>query len=200
MSRYTLDSFGRASGMFKLFAVATAVSAAAASQAVAQRYIGFGGQGATQTADYYIGVQSLGSPSITTVLGPATAQQAEQLTFFRDRLVPAIGIANSAKRADNLQLFQGGTVYTGIQALYPDTTQFWISTDQTNWQLLTHREGLVLNGITFIEWGTYSLALPLSSVPAIGGLGVGVLILAVCGAGVMVIARRRAGGVALVES
>lgn len=156
-------------------------------EAHADRFLTFSGQSTGGT--YYIGAQSLGSPTITTLLGPATLAPAESSNLLRERFMPEIGIANVGKRAESR--ING---LDGIQVFHGDNVQFWVSLDQASWQLLIVGESPIINGVSFKDMGSNAptAATTAGGVPAIGGVGLTVLVVAMLATGGYILKRRQA--------
>jgi len=77
-----------------------------------------------------------------------------------------------------------------------DTRWFnwWVSTDTTTWTLLEPTVPVTLHGVTFtaLEPGLGSAA---GNIPAVGGIGLAVLVAALLGVGAFIITRRRRASV-----
>ena len=161
------------------------------NEAHAERYIAITGSAAGPGFTYYIGAQSIGSASITTILGPAALPPGEGGAKLRNLFVPELGIPNVGKRS-KIPTWIGAGVYEADQVFHGDNVQFWVSLDQTSWQLIPANDWGTFNGVKFADFGSNGpTAAVAGGVPAIGGVGLAVMLVAMLAAGSYVIARRR---------
>jgi hypothetical protein len=154
-------------------------------EAHAERYLGFSQTSRGMT--YYIGAQTVGGQNITTILGPVTLQYGETATLLRDRLMPEVGIPNVGKRSAY------GGQEAGIRVFHGDNVQFWVSVDQTNWQLINYQTKLMNDDLYFTDFGSNgtTAAVAAGGVPAVGGVGLAVLVAILLGVGAFIIVKRR---------
>jgi len=71
------------------FVVAVAVVSLGGQEAYGQRYLVISGSsGGNVGSDYYIGLQAVGNPTITTLFGPAFLEVSQESTLLISRLMP----------------------------------------------------------------------------------------------------------------
>jgi len=166
-----------------------------------ERFLAFNDIPGANGGTYYIGAQTLGNPTITDILGPATVVPGDNSSLLlRDRFMPELGISNVGKRGYVLPYFDGSptTGYYGIRVFHGDNVQFWVSGDHVNWQLIPGNSFLNVfsNGYYFGDFGSNPPMAAAGGVPAVSGVGLAMMVVAMLAAGGYIIKRRQAASAA----
>jgi len=177
---------------------------AVAPKAVAQQdrtFIVVSGQ-TSDAVTYHFRGQTVGYPP--TISGgyclDGTVGPNVDALGVRDALVPDIGLDSGDTNSPCVNQ-GGGPIHPyakrvrlsgnpAIETMGAVDLQWWVSADNSSWKLLEPSLPVTVHGITFtlLEPGTVSA---IGSIPAIGGVGLGVLVAILLGIGAFIIVKRR---------